>query len=273
VPADFPPNHPAPPALANDTTAATYFWLVRILPLAFAALLLALLHGSDMQAMMKALQQYTRALPDTIWASLTMLGHGSVLLALAVLAWKYRPDWILACVCGGIVTGAFSNILKNLIGGPRPAAIMPAEQLHVIGSQLLSHSFPSGHTATAFLFAGIVLMSRRPPLLAAIAVLSLATLTGLSRIAVGAHWPIDAIAGAAGGWFSAAVGIAFTSKLRWLDTPYARLAIALLIAGSSFSLFFISTGYPLAVPFQYFCAALGVIVAAQWGLQEWSRLR
>jgi len=273
VSADLPPNRPATPALANDTTAATYFWLVRILPLAIATLLLALVHGSDMPAMMSAFQQYTRTLPDAVWASLTMLGHGSVLLALVVLAWKYRPDWILACVCGGIVTGAFSNILKNLIGGPRPAAVMPADQLHVIGSQLLNHSFPSGHTATAFLFAGIVLMSRRPPPLAAVAVLSLAILTGLSRIAVGAHWPIDTIAGAAGGWFSAAVGIAFANRLRWLDTAHARLAIALLILGSSISLFFISTGYPLALPVQYFCACLGVIVAGQWGLKEWSRLR
>lgn len=223
--------------------------------------------------MMSMFQQYSRTLPDVFWASLTMLGHGSVLLALVALAWKYRPDWILASICGAIVTGVFSNLSKNLVGGPRPAAVMSGDQLHVIGAQLLNHSFPSGHTATVFLFAGIVLMSNRPPWLAAMAILSLAVLTGLSRVAVGAHWPIDIIAGAAGGWFCAAVSVAMASKLRWLDTPRARLAIALLIVGSSLNLFFVSSGYPLALPVQYFSACLGVVVAAQWARREWSNLR
>lgn len=250
-----------------------YFWLVRTVPLTAALCLLLLLARADMTALTLQIQHVTNYLPDRFWSSVTLLGHGSVLLAFAALAWKKRPDWIIAGVCGGIVAGLYSRLLKGWIGGPRPAGLIPEEHLHVIGERLLNGSFPSGHTATAFLLAGVIFLSGRvPPRIAAIALIA-ALLIGLSRIAVGAHWPVDVIAGAAGGWLSAALGIALARRLRWLQTTQARLSLAVIILISSAALPFASTGHPLALPLQYLSAGLGFLVAGRWARAEWNSLR
>lgn len=251
---------------------ARYYWLTRSLPPLVALSLIGLLAHTDMPALMLGLQHLTAYLPDRFWASATLFGHGSVLLAFAVLAWKKRPDWIIAGACGGVVAALYSRLLKAWIGGPRPAALIPDDQLHIVGERLLNGAFPSGHTATAFLLAGVIFLAGRVPLRIALLALAAATLTGLSRIAVGAHWPVDVIAGAAGGWLSAAAGIAIAQRLPARYGGRARLTLACVILMSSAVLPFVSTGYPLALPFQYVSACLGIVAAARWAQAEWHAL-
>lgn len=264
---------PSAAETAPALPAAHYYWLTRSLPPLVALALIVALARTDMLALMLDLQHLTGYLPDRFWASATLFGHGSVLLAFAVLAWQKRPDWIVAGACGGVAAGLYSRMLKAWIGGPRPAALIPEDQLHVIGERLLNGSFPSGHTATAFLLAGVIFLAGRVPVHIGVLALIAATLTGLSRIAVGAHWPVDVIAGAAGGWLSAAVGIAIAQGLPALHGGRTRLALASIILISSAVLPFVSTGYPLAVPFQYFSACLGIVVASRWARAEWQKLR
>ena len=68
-------------------------------------------------------------------------------------------------------------------------------------------SFPSGHTAAAFVFAAV--LAAFYPLLALPAFV-LATLIGLSRVMLGVHYPGDIVAGAVLGLLSAA------AALQWL---------------------------------------------------------
>ena len=56
------------------------------------------------------------------------------------------------------------------------------------------------------MLAAIVLLSARPPRIVALLALGVALLVGLSRIAVGAHWPTDVLAGAACGWLAGSAG-------------------------------------------------------------------
>lgn len=264
--ATLPPNAQPAAALRGK---AKHYWLTRSAPLTLACLLLLMLAQTDMQALTLEIQSLTRKLPDTFWSSVTLLGHGSVLLALLSLTWKKRPDWIIAGICAAPIAGLYSRLLKQWIGGPRPASILPADQLHIIGERLMAGSFPSGHTTTAFLLAGVIMLSGCVPRKLATLALVLAVCTGLSRIAVGAHWPVDVIAGAAGGWLSAAIGVAIMQHSKRLHARGSKLAIALIILGASIALLFTHTGYPLGQPFQYLAACIGIFAASSWAIAEW----
>ncbi|MCB1671248.1 MAG: phosphatase PAP2 family protein [Pseudomonadales bacterium] len=96
--------------------------------------------------------------------------------------------------------------LKALIKRDRPfvqvqnssAVITPADKF----------SMPSGHSAAAFLMATLV-ASCYPQFVAG--VLGWATLVGLSRIALGVHYPSDVCAGAALGSSCAMLGMVLSS--------------------------------------------------------------
>ena len=83
------------------------------------------------------------------------------------------------------------NLLKRLLVRHRPC-----DSFHLSYQPVRmpdAFSFPSGHTATAFTMAMII--GHFSPLLWPGA-LALATLVGFSRIALGAHFPSDVLAGA-----------------------------------------------------------------------------
>jgi len=117
--------------------------------------------------------------------------------ALATLA--ARAAFVFA-VCAG--SGILSQVLKRLIGRARPRLFDEHGPFHFVfpGFPSTYASFPSGHTITAFACAaalGWFVPRWRWPLLA------LAALVGVSRVAVGAHYASDVVAGAAIGVLSA----------------------------------------------------------------------
>jgi hypothetical protein len=73
---------------------------------------------------------------------------------------------------------------------------------HVLAASSPDPSFPSDHAAAAFAIAFAVLAFSRP---AGLGFVAAATLIGLSRIALGLHYPSDVLAGAVVGWASATV--------------------------------------------------------------------
>lgn len=99
-------------------------------------------------------------------------------------------------------------IMKNVIKRDRPqqklagfrALIEPSDQF----------SFPSGHTAAAFLFATLCLYFYPTY---ALAVFIWASLIGLSRVLLGVHFPGDILAGIALGCVSAQTGIIVATHL------------------------------------------------------------
>lgn len=255
---------PAASPDASLTPSRRNFWLAGLLPPLLALAALGPLFAVDRAWLMGALQATTTALPDPLWAGITLLGNGSMLFACVALAWRQRPDWLMAGLCALPFATLWSRAGKLLIVSPRPAGVLPLEQLHVIGERLLNHSFPSGHTVSAFTVAAIVLLGGRPPRAVAALALAGALLVGLSRIAVGAHWPTDVLAGAAGGWLAGTIGVELARRWTWTRKLRAEQIVALIILVSSLALFVVNIGYAQATPFKLLVATLGAVSALRW---------
>jgi membrane-associated phospholipid phosphatase len=98
-----------------------------------------------------------------------------------------------ALLIGGLLVYWLAKVVKHEVMRGRPATLLPHVEIH--GTPSLGLGFPSGHAAVAALIATVCwfYLSRR----FAVVVVILAVLVGLARIWVGAHLPLDVVAGAA----------------------------------------------------------------------------
>lgn len=151
--------------------------------------------------------------PDAVWQNLTQLGDTLVLLCcMAPLLW-IRPHWIYGFIAA-IPLGSFLSLFfKKAFDAPRPGDVLSLSDFHAIAPVLSGSSFPSGHTITAFAFAAVLWMSLRQEKqgvfkrFSQILALLLAAGIGLSRIAMGVHWPQDVLSGACMGWLAGLSGV------------------------------------------------------------------
>ncbi len=93
-----------------------------------------------------------------------------------------------------LLSGIVTQILKHIIGRPRPVLFNGFEQksLSIISFDSKWHSFPSGHTATifAFIFCMVFLFPKIKNILLTIAIIIAST-----RVVVGAHFISDIFGG------------------------------------------------------------------------------
>jgi len=184
------------------------------------------------------------------WAHATILGDGLV-CAVLLLPWiRKHPEKVWGGLLGAVVMVVILRTFKGLFSLPRPLAVLPEDLVTVIGPGHRRSAFPSGHAATMALFAGVWALNttrRLAPWLA----LGLAVLVGVSRIAVGVHWPSDVLAGLALGWASAWIGLRWGSRFPWGVRRPVRTILAGTLIVSAVALFVIDhTGYPGVMVFQ-----------------------
>ncbi|RMG33382.1 MAG: phosphatase PAP2 family protein [Gammaproteobacteria bacterium] len=165
--------------------------------------------------------------PDLAWAFLTRLGDERVLLIVTLLFARRHPEIFWSMLLAALLAILYSRGLKHLVDAVRPSGIYPADALQVIGPRLRAHSFPSGHTTSVFVFAGVLFAFARTTGERAL-LLVVATLVGLSRVALGVHWPQDVLAGAFGGLVSAALGVWLARYWRAGLRPAVHLSLVIL---------------------------------------------
>ena len=224
--------------------------------LALTALALAFWTACGWQGGFREAQALAAPLPDWFWESLTVLGDERVLLALVLpVAWRH-PRIFWALVLATLLAGLAGRGIKIWLALPRPAAVFAPEQINVIGRVLLKKSFPSGHSISAFAFAAVWIGAlgwrRGWPLVL------LAALVGFSRVAVGAHWPLDVFGGAAFGVAGAWLGLRFARRWDWGARPANLRGLLWLGAIAVASLPFDDQGYPESLALR--------LLACAWGL-------
>lgn len=155
---------------------------------------------------------------------LTHLGSTAFALPLAVVVGvvehRRRPNrailaFLLTVEAGQVL---LVTLVKELVGRARP----DVDQLAAVST----HSFPSGHTATAAAtFAALALLTGRSRSISGRAVLAgiaagLVALVASTRVLLGVHWVTDVLGGAALGWgWAALCSIAFGGRMLRFGAP------------------------------------------------------
>lgn len=213
------------------------------------------------------INQQAQVVGDALWSHFTLLGDSLIPACLAILLLKSRSDIVWSLLLAAILGTLFVHGFKPLFDLPRPAAVLPPDVLHIIGRTLRHHSFPSGHTTTIFTLVGVIILQTRHRGLNSFLFL-LAIMVGISRCAVGAHWILDVLAGAAGGWLVAWLGIVWARHWTW-RAEYATWA-GLFFSISIMYLWFFPLDYPHTWLFQKILATLCTLGAVQFWL-TWRR--
>ncbi len=256
------------PAAPTTLLRPLLIWLPPVILL--GAAVWVLMAGANVPVFV-TLNAAAQSLPEHFWSWATALGTGACAYALIAPTLPKHPRLMAAALLTGAFGGIFTHTIKPLLNAARPAAVLAADQIHVIGDTLTRNSFPSGHAMTAFAFAAtLVFFSQRPGRLALV-LLPAAIVVALSRIAVGAHWPLDVLVGAAGGWLSGAAGEAVSR--RWLiwqrPAMQAVMATALVIMGASLA--FTNLGYPQADWLKWALSALAFVSGLVALRQQWAQ--
>jgi membrane-associated phospholipid phosphatase len=163
-----------------------------------------------------------------IWTDLTFFGDTLAACAIMVLFIRKRPDLIWSGILATLIATLIVNIIKAYFDMPRPSVVIDKNLISIIGPSLSRHSFPSGHTVTIFALAGILVFYFRT-FFSCICVMLLALMVGISRIAVGVHWPEDVLAGAVIGILCATTGVYLVEKMGWNRNKPVQLIVGLLL--------------------------------------------
>lgn len=113
-----------------------------------------------------------------------------IFIFLAVLYWLYDKTKARRIAWFVLFNGVCNGVIKGIINMPRPFQLGVVRPIRI--ETATGSSFPSGHTQTATAFwSGCydVLRTRATKILAIIMV----TLTAISRMYLGVHWPMDVI--------------------------------------------------------------------------------
>jgi membrane-associated phospholipid phosphatase len=133
-------------------------------------------------------------LTDELWLCFTTLGDGLLLSIIVGAFLVVNPRVTVMGLLLLLVSSIAVHSLKAGFPLPRPAATLAS--VHIVGPLLRAGSFPSGHTAAA-MSAALAIAYYSPSKKTAAVALAMALLVSVSRIFVGAHFPMDVVGGMA----------------------------------------------------------------------------
>lgn len=185
---------------------------------------------------------------STFWAALTSMGDTAITLPLTLLVLRYMPAVFPPMLITTLITPIVLHTIKNLADAARPGALISPVDFYYVEPLYTAHSFPSGHSTTIFAWACVIILQMQPSTqkLWGYILLAFTLLTGLSRIIVGAHWPMDVFFGAALGWSLSVLATWLAIKWSWINSPKAQQwSMGFFIVLTLISLFFIDIDYKM----------------------------
>lgn len=178
----------------------------------------------------------------TLIYNLTQLGDALIFFSLIALWIIYVPKIWEVLISASIVSAILSAVLKNLFAVPRPAASFDNASFNIIGNALSGHSsLPSGHSITIFTGLSVIMFAFMPKklnykVLWSIGIIALGILFVLTRVGVGAHYPLDTMIGGIIGYIAALSGIFINRKYpiwNWINNKkYYPVFIVLFLVCS-----------------------------------------
>ncbi len=209
---------------------------------------------------------------DAVWLSFTTMGDGMLLTIVLGCFLLINPRVTFVGLFVMLMSSVLIHAIKLAFPVPRPMEVL--ESVHVVGPVLRWNAFPSGHAASAMSAAMSVAAFLSSRVWGTCAIL-LAGLISLSRIFVGAHFPLDVL----GGTIAAlAVFVVFKfaawSRIRDRvpDKPvftsrYFRVLFALEVGVALFSLFVYAPLFAESPPVAAFIS-FGVLVFLATGYRK-----
>jgi membrane-associated phospholipid phosphatase len=157
----------------------------------------------------------------------TQLGDGYVAALICLFLWLKGRKRGVAGILAFIVSAIIAQTLKSCFHAPRPIKVF--DGVFIIGEVLQQRSFPSGHSATIASVARILWDISGKKMRWGIAIVAL--LVGISRIYVGAHFPIDVAVGFAIGWLGAELTLKLTEWWKIQSCPPGSVLEKNIITG------------------------------------------
>lgn len=140
-------------------------------------------------------QSFMNSVTNVLVSFITMFGEAYVaILLLMLITWcidKRKGFLLLANVTGANFS---MNVLKVIARVPRPFTVYPDQIKNLRASTATGYSFPSGHSTVAATMWGTLAMDFRKNWIT-ISCSLIIVLVGLSRLFLGAHWPMDVMVG------------------------------------------------------------------------------
>jgi membrane-associated phospholipid phosphatase len=199
-------------------------------------------------------------LPDGFWTAFSLFGTGWGVLGITAPLLVYAPRLTWAWLCAAPFAMVMVRAGKFFIVSARPAAEVDNAQMRIVGEAMHNVSMPSGHTLTAFAVVSALYFALPATRRWRYGWLwLLAAGTGLSRIAVGAHWPGDVVVGASLGILCGLLGNVLASRMaisHCQANSWSLRCVALLLLLALYHLLMEVVDFPQSLPLQYMLAGL-----------------
>ncbi len=134
--------------------------------------------------------------------NITQLGDALVSMSLLSIFLVLAPRFWAWLLNASLMSLAVAPLLKHFFSMPRPAAVYLGESFTIVGKRLLALSLPSGHSMTIFIAITLIIIAFYPKgtwlkgFVWLSSWITLGLFIALSRVAVGAHYPLDVLIGA-----------------------------------------------------------------------------